>query len=63
MPGCMKVASYFLATRTRPDRAFIQDKWIEYVIRYRLCEIVQSDGRIRRWARIAKADQRVLEAV
>lgn len=59
----MKVTSYFLATRARPDRAFIRDEWIEYVISYPLREIVQSDGRIRRWARIAEADQRVLRII
>jgi hypothetical protein len=59
----MNVTSYFLATRSRPDRAFIRDEWIQYVISQPIREIVQADGRIRRWARIVDAEQRVLRVI
>ena len=50
----MKCTGYFLATRARPDRAMIHDEWIEHVIRHPVRQIVQADGRIRRWAAIAQ---------
>lgn len=59
----MKFTSYFLATRTRPDRAMIRDEWIEFVGRSPIRESIQGDGRIRRWAQIAEADGRYLRIV
>jgi len=59
----MKFTSYFLATRTRPDRAMIRDEWIEFVARSPMRESIQGDGRIRRWAQIAEADGRYLRIV
>lgn len=48
----VKYTQYFLATRKRPDRAMIRFEWIEYVIRHPIREVMQEDGRIRRWAAI-----------
>ena len=45
----MKMTEYFKYTRLRPDRAAIQDNWIEEAIANPLFEARQSDGRIRRW--------------
>lgn len=59
----MKFTRYFLATRSRPDRAMIRDEWIALAIRSPLREVVQSDGRIRRWARIDDAEGRYLRVV
>lgn len=59
----MKTTQYFQYTRQRPDRALIQDEWIERVIQNPLREETQSDGRIRRWARIAEMDNRVLRVI
>ena len=59
----MKTTQYFQYTRQRPDRAMIQDEWIELVIRNPLREEIQTDGRIRRWARIAAMDKRVLRVI
>lgn len=56
----MKTTLYFQHTRQRPDRAIIQDAWIEQVIKRPIREEIQSDGRIRRWAQIAEMDNRVL---
>lgn len=59
----MKTTQYFLYTRQRPDRAFIKDEWIEQAIKNPLREESQSDGRIRRWARIAEMDNRILRII
>jgi len=59
----MKTTQYFQYARQRPDRAMIQDEWIERVIQNPLREETQSDGRIRRWARIAEMENRTLRVV
>jgi hypothetical protein len=59
----MKTTQYFQYTRQRPDRSAIRDEWIERVIQNPLREEIQSDGRIRRWARIAEMDNRVLRVI
>lgn len=59
----MKMTQYFRYTRERPDRAMIKDEWIEYVIQNPLKEEIQSDGRIRRWARIAEMENRALRVI
>ena len=59
----MKVTRYFEATRQRPDRALILETWIHQVIRHPVAEVVQSDGRIPRWAPIAEAQGRFLRVV
>jgi hypothetical protein len=59
----MKVTRYFEATRLRPDRAEIQQAWIERVIRQPVREVVQSDGRIRRWGAVSEVPGRFLRVV
>jgi hypothetical protein len=59
----MKTTSYFLHTRSRPDRAVIRDEWIEEVVRHPLREERQTDGRIRRWARIPDMGDRALRVI
>ena len=59
----MKTTRYFLHTRLRPDRAVIQDEWIERVIKHPLREERQADGRIRRWARVPDMDSRALRVI
>ena len=51
----MKTTQYFQHVRKRPDRATIRDEWIRYVLDHAEKTEVQSDGRIRKWARIAEA--------
>ena len=51
----MKTTLYFQHVRQRPDRATIRDEWITYVIERPEETRIQSDGRIRKWARIAAA--------
>jgi hypothetical protein len=51
----VKTTEYFKHVRMRPDRATIRDEWIKQVIAQPQKTQVQSDGRIRKWARIAEA--------
>ena len=59
----MMTTSYFLHTRSRPDRAVIQDEWIERVILSPTRKERQMDGRIRRWARIPEMGDRALRVI
>lgn len=59
----MKTTHYFQAMRVRPDRAIIQDEWIERVIDHPVKEMIQKDGRIRRWAPIAEMGGRYLRVI
>ena len=53
----MKTTRYFQYTRKRPDRILIKDDWIEFVINNPVKVEVQSDGRIRKWAKITEANK------
>ena len=59
----LKCTSCFVSIRARPDRAIIQDEWIEQVIRCPDNRLVQADGRIRYWAKIAAMDGRYLRVI
>ncbi len=59
----MKFTQYFLFTRNRPDRKIIKLQWIESVVANPIREEIQSDGRIRRWARIPEAQNKVLRVI
>ena len=59
----MKFTEYFLHTRQRSDRQWIELAWIERVVNSYVREEVQADGRIRRWARIDEAENRYLRVV
>lgn len=59
----MEVTRYFEAVRNRPDRAVIEDSWIERAIHEPLRESVQADGRIRRWVLIPEMENRYLRVV
>ena len=59
----MKTTAYFEAIRKRPDRAVIHVEWIERAIQDPVREIVQADGRIRRWIPIPEAGGKVLRVV
>lgn len=49
--------------RQRPDRASIRLEWIQQVIDHPVKEVVQQDGRIRRWAPISEAEGKYLRVV
>lgn len=59
----MKYTQYFLYTRQRSDRKNIKLDWIEFVFDNPIKEEIQSDGRIRRWAKIPEAGNRYLRVV
>ena len=59
----MQFTQYFQTIRHRPDRSFISLEWIQQAIDHPVREVVQSDGRIRRWAPIAEMDGRHLRVV
>ena len=59
----MKFTRYFEAIRLRPDRAIIRLEWIQHVVQHPEREVIQADGRIRRWAAIREMAGRHLRVV
>jgi len=59
----MKTTAYFEAIRGRADRRAIREEWIERAISSPVREVVQADGRIRRWASIPEMDNRYLRVI
>lgn len=59
----MQCTRYFRSIRTRPDRAVIQDAWIERAVTAPIRRSIQADGRIRRWVRIPEMDNRYLRVI
>jgi hypothetical protein len=59
----VKTTAYFEAIRKRPDRAVIEEEWIERALSSPFREQVQADGRIRRWVRIPEAEGRFLRVI
>ncbi|CAN5589237.1 hypothetical protein BH23GEM1_BH23GEM1_06850 [soil metagenome] len=49
--------------RSRPDRAIIEDAWIERAIQNPVREQIQPDGRIRRWAEIPEMGGKYLRVI
>jgi len=52
-----------MAMQQRPDRAMIKMEWIQRVVEHPEKEVVQQDGRIRRWACINEMDGRALRVI
>ena len=59
----MKFTLYFQAMRSRPDRATIRMEWIQQVVEHPVKEVIQQDGRIRRWAPIQEMEGRYLRVI
>ena len=53
----MKETQYFQYMRKRKDRAIIKEEWIKFVVKNPQKQEIQSDGRIRRWAKIQEIDK------
>jgi len=53
----MKTTQYLEYTRQRPDRVQIKDEWINFVIQYPEKTEIQTDGRVRKWAKIQEVDK------
>lgn len=49
--------------RKRPDRAIIELDWIQRTIDQPAKEVVQADGRIKRWAQIPEAGGKHLRVI
>ena len=50
----VKTTQYFDYRSKRPDRAKIKKDWIKFVIEHPEKTEIQSDGRIRKWAKISE---------
>ncbi len=59
----MKFTEYFKYRHAAPDRDWIEVEWIQRVMMNPEWETIQSDGRIRRWARISEANNKWLRVV
>jgi hypothetical protein len=59
----VKFTLYFQTVCQRPDRAFIKEEWIQYAIKNPVKEVVQRDGRLRKWAPIEAMSGRFLRVV
>jgi hypothetical protein len=59
----MKYTQYFLYTRQRSDRKDIKLAWIQRVMDHPIREEIQTDGRIRRWAKTTEADNKGLRVI
>ena len=59
----MRFTKYFAEIKQRPDRAMIKLEWIERVVDDPAKEVIQRDGRIRRWAPIEEAGGRHLRVI
>jgi hypothetical protein len=59
----MKCTQYFLTLNQRLDRAAIEWAWIERTMEQPVKEMIQADGRIRRWAPIPEAGGRYLRVI
>ena len=53
----MKSTEYFKYTRKRKDRSPIKDEWIKFVMENPLRTEIQTDGRIKKWAKIKDVDR------
>ena len=51
----MKTTQYFDSMKKRTDRTQIKEEWIKFVIENPEKIETQSDGRIRKWAKITEA--------
>ena len=59
----MKTTADFEAIRQRPDRAVIRDEWIQRSMESPIREVVQADGRIRRWSAVPEVEGKFLRVV
>ena len=59
----MNSTAYFEAIHQRPDRAVIRNEWIQRAVESPIREVVQADGRIRRWTTVPEAEGKFLRVV
>jgi len=61
--GGVKFTRYFEAIRRRPDRALIQDAWIQRAIDSPIRQVIQADGRLKRWCQVPEMNNRYLRVI
>jgi len=54
---CNEKTEYFQYMRKRKDQSIIKEEWIEFVVNNPDKQEIQSDGRIRRWAKIVEVNK------
>jgi len=59
----VKFTEYFEDMQRRPDRAGIKIEWVQRTIEQPEGEVIQADGRIRRWAQISERGGRYLRVI
>jgi hypothetical protein len=59
----MKVTRYFESLSIRPDRINIKHEWIKRVVDQPEQELIQADGRIRRWGKVPEMGNRYLRVI
>ena len=59
----MRFTQYFEAMRRRSDRGMIRLEWIQLVVEHPVREVIQQDGRIRRWAPIVEMEGKYLRVI
>ena len=52
-----KTTKYFQYTKKRADRINIKNEWIIKAIKEPIKTVIQSDGRIKKWAKIDDVDK------
>jgi uncharacterized protein YuzE len=45
----LKFTRYYHEMRKRPDRAFIRQEWVQQAVDHPIRQVIQQDGRLRRW--------------
>jgi hypothetical protein len=61
--GGVKFTRYFDTIRQRADRALIQDAWIQRAIDAPIRQVIQADGRIKRWCQVPEMNIRYLRVI
>jgi hypothetical protein len=61
--GGVKFTRYFETMRRPPDRALIQDVWIQRAIDSPIRQLIQADGRIKRWCQVPEMNNRYLRVI
>jgi len=59
----VKFTKYFEEMQRRADRAAIRLEWVRQVVENPVKEVVQQDGRIRRWGPIEEMEGRYLRVI
>jgi len=59
----VKKTRYFELLRLRPDRAFIDEHWIQRAIDAPLHRVFQRDGRLRLWSQVPEMNNRYLRVI